>query len=74
MILARCKGLCLNCLRKGNFAGQCQSTFQCKHCQQLHHTLLHKSIEDKEEVGLSSGGDPVVKEQATVNVVSKSPD
>ena len=33
MILARYKGLCLNCLRKGHFASQCQSSFRCKQCQ-----------------------------------------
>ncbi|XP_044164408.1 uncharacterized protein LOC122948521 [Acropora millepora] len=33
IILARYKGLCLNCLRKGHFATQCQSSFRCKQCQ-----------------------------------------
>ena len=33
MILAGYKGLCLNCLRKGHFASQCQSSFRCKQCQ-----------------------------------------
>ena len=38
IIFARYKGLCLNCLRRGHFAGECKSAFRCKHCQQPHHT------------------------------------
>ena len=52
MIMARYKGLYLNCLRKGHFASQCQSSFRCKQCQQPHHSLLHKATEDKEGAGV----------------------
>ena len=56
MILARYKGLCLNCLRKGHFASQCQSSIRCKQCQQPHHSLLHKTTEDKEGAGVNLQG------------------
>ena len=56
IILARYKGLCLNCLRKGHFASQCQSSFRCKQCQQPHHSLLHKVTEDKEGAGVNLQG------------------
>ena len=46
-VLVRQKGHCMNCLRKGHFAAQCNSKFRCKECKQTHHTLLHKSNEDK---------------------------
>ena len=42
----RYKGLCLNCLRNGHFASQCQSSFRCKQCQQPHHSLLHKATKN----------------------------
>ena len=73
IILARYKGLCLNCLRKGHFATQCQSSFRCKQCQQLHHSLLHKTTEDKEgaDVNLQRNSDP--KEQASVNATTTEP-
>ena len=44
IVFARYKGLCLNCSRKGPFVSECQITFKCKHCQQPHHSLLHKPI------------------------------
>ncbi|CAG7728139.1 unnamed protein product, partial [Allacma fusca] len=34
-------GVCLNCLRKGHVAVQCEST-NCKRCNKRHHTLLHR--------------------------------
>ena len=73
IILARYKGLCLNCLHKGHFATQCQSSFRCKQCQQLHHSLLHKTTEDKEgaDVNLQRNSDP--KEQASVNATTTEP-
>ena len=64
MIFVRYKGLCLNCLRRGHFAGECKSAFRCKHCQQPHHTLLHKSLEDHVDTGTGDGGDQAVKEPA----------
>ena len=47
--LARVKGLCLNCLKNGHFAGQCQAKSQCNSCQQRHHTLLHKKITSNDD-------------------------
>ena len=44
IVFARYKGLCLNCLRKGHFVSEWQSTFKCKHCQQPHHSLLDKPV------------------------------
>ena len=64
MILARYKVLCLNCLRKGLFANQCQSTFSCKNCQQPHHSLLHRAAETKEGTGVTLQGNPDSKEHA----------
>ena len=32
---------CLNCLRPGHAASRCNSSYRCKKCQKLHHTLLH---------------------------------
>ena len=54
MIFARYKGLCLNCLQRGHFAGECKSVFQCRHCQQAHHTLLHKSVEEPANVSAAT--------------------
>lgn len=73
MILASYKGLCLNCLRKGHFANQCQSSFRCKHCQQPHHSLLHKATEDKLVAGVNLRGNPDPKEQVNVNVTATEP-
>ena len=73
IILARYKGLCLNCLRKGHFATQCQSSFRCKQCQQLHHSLLHKTTEDKEGAGVNLQGNSDPKEQASVNATTTEP-
>ena len=42
IVFARYKGLCLNCLRKGHFVSESQSTIKCKHCQQPRHSLLYK--------------------------------
>ncbi|XP_015765626.1 PREDICTED: uncharacterized protein LOC107344483 [Acropora digitifera] len=73
IILAIYKGLCLNCLRKGHFATQCQSSFRCKQCQQLHHSLLHKTTEDKEGAGVNLQGNSDPKEQASVNTTTTEP-
>ena len=73
IVFARYKGLCLNCLRKGHFISECQSTFKCKHCQQLHHSLLHKPIEDKEGTLANPKESPGPREQATVNTVTTAP-
>ena len=73
MILARYKGLCLNCLRKGHFASQCQSSFRCKQCQQPHHSLLHKTTEDKEGAGVNLQENSDLKEQANVNATTTEP-
>ena len=73
IILARYKGLCLNCLRKGHFATQCQSSFRCKQCQQLHHSLLHKTTEDKEGAGVNLHGNSDPKEQANANATTTEP-
>ena len=70
MIFARYKELCLNCLQRGHFAGECKLAFRCKHCQQLHHTLLHKSVEDHVDTSTGDGGDHAVKEPANVNAVA----
>ena len=73
MILARYEGLCLNCLCKGHFASQCQSSFRCKQCQQPHHSLLHKTTEDKEGAGVNLQRNPDQKEQANVNATTTEP-
>ncbi|XP_044170564.1 uncharacterized protein LOC122954581 [Acropora millepora] len=73
IILARYKGLCLNCLRKGHFATQCQSSFTCKQCQQLHHSLLHKTTKDKEGAVVNLQGKSDPKEQANVNATTTEP-
>ena len=70
MVFARYKGLCLNCLRKGHFVGEFKSAFRCKHCQQPHHTLLHKSLKDQVNTGVGDSGDQAVKEPANVNSVT----
>ena len=63
----------MNCLRKGQFVSECQSTFKCKHCHQLHHSLLHKPIEDKEGTLANPKEGPVPGEQANVNTVTTAP-
>ena len=73
IVFARYKGLCLNCLRKGHFVSECQSTFNCKHCQQPHHSLLHKPIEDKEGTLANPKEGPGPREQANVNTVTTAP-
>ena len=70
IVLARYKGLCLNCLRKGHFFSECQSTFKCKHCQQPHHSLLHKPSEDKEGTLANPKESPGPRECANVNSVT----
>ena len=73
IVFARYKGLCLNCLRKGHFVSECQSTFKCKHCQQPHHSLLQKPTEDKEETLANPKEGPGPREQANVNTVTTAP-
>ena len=73
VVFARYKGLCLNCLRKGHFASQCQSTFRCKHCQQPHHSLLHKAAEDKEGSAANTPENTDLKERANVNATTAGP-
>ena len=70
IVFARYKGLCLNCLHKGHFVSECQSTFKCKHCQQPHHSLLYKPIEDKEGTLANPTKGPGPREQANVNTVT----
>lgn len=36
-------GLCLNCLSKGHHVNNCSSSFKCKSCSRLHHSMLHRS-------------------------------
>ena len=73
IILARNKGLCLNCLRKEHFATQCQSSFRCKQCQQLHHSFLHKTTKDKKGAGVNLQENSDSKEQANVNATTSEP-
>ena len=73
MIMAMYKGLCLNCLRKGHFASQCQSSFRCKQCQQPHHSLLHKTTEDKEVAGVNLQGNSDPNDQANANATTTEP-
>ena len=42
----RSNNLCLNCLKPGHFARQCNSTHKCKKCQRAHHTLIHDDTRD----------------------------
>ena len=67
IVFARYKGLCLNCLRKGYFVSECQSTFP------FHHSLLHKPIEDKEGTLANPKEGPGPREQANVNTVTTAP-
>ena len=73
IVVARYKGLCLNCLHKGHFVSEWQSTFNCKHCQQPHHSLLHKPVEDTEGTLANPKEDPGPSEQANVNIVTTAP-
>ena len=73
IVFARYKGLCLNCLHKGHFVSECQSTFKCKHCQQPPHCLLHKPIDDKEGTLANPKEGPGPREQANVNTVTTAP-
>ena len=73
IVFARYKGLCLNCLHKGHFVSECQSTFKCKHCQQPPHCLLHKPIDDKEGTLANPKESPGPREQANVNTVTTAP-
>ena len=41
LAMVRRQSLCMNCLRHGHFANQCQSAQRCKKCNGTHHTLLH---------------------------------
>ena len=62
-----------NCLRKGHFASECQSTFKCKHCKQPHHSVLHKPTQDKEGTLANPKEGPGPTEQANVNTVTTAP-
>ncbi|XP_071571139.1 uncharacterized protein [Temnothorax nylanderi] len=39
--MAKTSNVCLNCLRAGNGANNCPSTWTCRSCEAKHHTLLH---------------------------------
>ena len=54
----------LNCLRPGHFPRKCRSLNHCKHCQKLHHTLLH--VDDRND-----GGTPP---QPSTNPTRSQPD
>ncbi|CAG7824704.1 unnamed protein product, partial [Allacma fusca] len=57
---AQSAGVCLNCLRKGHIASQCDSS-NCKRCNKRHHTLLHRDefkMEPKREALLDLGSQP----------------
>ena len=41
LAMAKKHSLCLNCLRQGHFASQCQLTQRCKKCRGKHHSMLH---------------------------------
>lgn len=43
MAAVNSKHLCLNCLRSGHSATQCQSQWRCSVCRELHHTTLHRA-------------------------------
>ena len=63
---------------KEHFVSECQATFKCtnckcKNCQQPHHSLLHKPIEDKEGTLANPTEGPGPREQANVNTVATAP-
>lgn len=41
---------CLNCLADSHQTKQCSSKYRCRHCQQMHHTLLHLAPRSHSEV------------------------
>ena len=45
-IFVRGRGLCLNCLKKGDFVSQCFAKSNCNLCPQKHHLLLHNAALD----------------------------
>ncbi|CAG7733775.1 unnamed protein product, partial [Allacma fusca] len=73
---AQSAGVCLNCLRKGHIASQCDSS-NCKRCNKKHHTLLHREdakVEAKREAvpGLtikSSNSESVLLFTAVIRVM-----
>ena len=36
------KGLCSNCLAGGHATSSCKSSYRCRECSQLHHTMIHQ--------------------------------
>jgi len=68
--LVKSNGLCLNCMRHGHHAKNCNSAHRCKRCQRPHHTLLH--VEPKGET-LPSENTSIthVSNHATMGLPSK---
>ncbi|XP_043286901.1 uncharacterized protein [Venturia canescens] len=56
------KKICLNCLGKGHFTANCQSS-GCKKCQKKHNTLLH--LEKNESTASSQNNNESSKEPVT---------
>ncbi|KRX34809.1 hypothetical protein T05_137, partial [Trichinella murrelli] len=50
-VIARERGLCFACLRRGHRMFECKSKRRCikPHCKEHHHPLLHPEIDDQEK-------------------------
>ncbi|XP_063972042.1 uncharacterized protein LOC135159909 [Diachasmimorpha longicaudata] len=71
--IAKQKLLCINCLGAKHERQQCVSRFDCNHCHERHHTLLHfnDKSESRNPVNKSSTK-PAVKPQAQPPMDSQS--
>lgn len=60
---------CLNFLHPGHFAKKCKSLNHCKHCQRLHHTLLHRKGEDHMPIPSASNDTTMAHTHVNSNVL-----
>lgn len=72
LAMVRRQSLCINCLRHGHFANQCQSSQRCKKCHGIHHTLLHhdKGKSGRETQSKSANAD--LSKRTTVDNVASN--
>ena len=72
LAMVRRQSLCINCLRHGHFANQCQSSQRCKKCHGMHHTLLHHDKGKSGRETLSKSANADLSKKSTVDKVASN--
>ena len=68
----RTNEMCMNCLKVGHFARQCNSLNRCRKCQKSHHTLLHEEARKPEQPSVTPVAEPVVTSHTAAGFASNA--